>query len=179
MKNRLPALSSEEGKLALLWMLLGVGLRLLPHPDNFTPLSALAIFGGAYLGKRYALLLPLLAWIVSDLVIGPDPTFPFTWGSILIAGLLGLWARRRRNYATLVGVGILNSALFFLISNFGVWLVGGLYSHTAEGLIQCYTLAIPFYRNTLLGDLVYLSLLVGTFEGTFRFLKPIRSADQT
>ena len=156
-------------KLSYLWILLGVGLRFFPHLPNFTPLSAMAIFGGAYLSKRFALVLPLLAWVLSDWVIGPDATFPFTWGSILIAGLLGLWVRSRRNYATLLGVGVLNSILFFIVTNFGVWLVGGLYSRTAEGLVQCYTLAIPFYRNSLVGDLVYLTLLAGTFEGAARF----------
>ena len=156
--------------MAFLWVLLGVGLRFLPHPPNVAPLSALAIFGGAYLSRRYALTLPLLAWILSDLVIGLDSTFPFTWGSILIAGLLGLWVRSRRNYATLLGVGFVNSIFFFIFTNFGVWLVGGLYPHTLGGFIQCYTLAIPFYRNTLAGDLVYLTLLVGTFEGALRFV---------
>ena len=111
---------------------------------------------------------------MSDLVIGLDPTFPFTWGSILVAGFLGLWVRSRRNYATLLGAGVAHSIFFFLFSNFGVWLVDGhgLYPRTAEGLIQCYTLAIPFYRNTLAGNLIYLTLLVGTFEAAFRFLIP-------
>ena len=158
-------LKAQENRWAFVWVVAGVLLRLLPHPSNVTPLSALAIFGGAYLGKRYALLLPLLCWILSDLIIGLDPTFPFTWGSILIAGLLGLWVRSRSNVATLLGVGLLNSILFFIVTNFGVWLVGGLYPHTAGGLVQCYTLAIPFYRNTLAGDLAYLAILVGTFEG--------------
>ncbi len=155
--------------MTFLWILLGVGLRFLPHPPNVAPLSALAIFGGAYLNKRYALVLPLLAWILSDLVLGLDLTFPFAWGSILIAGLLGLWVRSRRSYAMLLGAGLVNSIFFFLFTNFGVWLVGGLYPHTVEGLKQCYTLAIPFYRNTLAGDFVYLTLLVGTFEGALRF----------
>lgn len=69
----------------------------------------------------------------------------------------------------LLGAGLVNSIFFFLFTNFGVWLVGGLYPHTVEGLKQCYTLAIPFYRNTLAGDFVYLTLLVGTFEGALRF----------
>jgi len=162
---------AEEGKLAFLWILLGVGLRFLPHPPNVAPLSALAIFGGAYLNKRFALVFPLVAWILSDLLIGLDATFPFAWGSVLIAGLLGIWVRQRRRYATLLGIGVVNSILFFLLTNFGVWLVGELYPRTGEGLLQCYILAIPFYRNTLLGDLAYLTLLVGTFEGAFRFLR--------
>ena len=168
-------LKTQKNNWAFVWAVAGVLFRLLPHPSNVTPLSALAIFGGAYLGKRYALLLPLFAWILSDLVIGLDPTFPFTWGSILIAGLLGMWVRSRRNYGTLLGIGLVNSMFFFIVTNFGVWLVGGLYPHTAEGLVQCYTLAIPFYRNTLAGDLVYLAILVGTFEGVFRLLKPARA----
>jgi len=162
--------------MAFLWVLIGVGFRFLPHPPNLTPLSAMAIFGGATLSKRYALLLPLAAWVLSDLAIGLDATFPFTWGSVLIAGCIGLWVRRRKSYATLLAAAVANSILFFLVTNFGVWLVGGLYSHTLEGLVQCYTLAVPFYRNTLVGDLVYLTLLVGTFEGTFRILRLPKTA---
>ena len=164
------AIFSEEGRWAILWVLLGIGFRFLPHPPNVTPWSAMALFGGAYLSKRYALFLPLVCWIVSDWVIGFDPTFPFTWGSVVIAGAMGLWVRTRRTYPALVGVGLVNSALFFLITNFGVWLVGGLYPMTPEGFCRCYTLAIPFYRNTLLGDLTYLGILVGTFEGAGRVI---------
>jgi len=169
-------IGSQEGKLAVLWILLGIGLRLLPHPPNFTPIGALAIFGGAYLTKRYALVLPLLCLVLSDLVLGFHRTIPFTWGMILVAGLLGMWTRSRRNYGTLVGAGVVHSILFFVFANLGVWLVGGLYPHTWEGLLTCYTRAIPFYRNTLAGNLVYLTILVGTFEGAFRLFRLPRTA---
>ena len=101
---------SQKGNWALLWVLLGLGLRFLPHAPNFTPLGALAIFGGAYLSKRYALILPLLCLVLSDMVIGFHNVIFFTWGSILVAGLLGMWARSRQGYGSLIGAGIVHAA---------------------------------------------------------------------
>lgn len=152
--------------IAALLIALGLVLRLLPHPANFAPIAAIAIFGGLYLPKRWAIILPLIAMFVSDIFIGF-----YTWqimvavyGSFAIVGLIGLLVRKNKKAATVIGGTILGSILFFLITNFAVWTFGTIYAHDFAGLVQCYAMAIPFFKNTLLGDLFYTSVLVGSFE---------------
>lgn len=152
--------------IAALLIALGFASRLLPHPANFAPIGAIAIFGGLYLPKRWAIILPMLAMFVSDIFIGF-----YTWqimvavyGSFAIVGLIGLLVRKNKKTATVIGGTILGSILFFLITNFAVWEFGNMYTHTFAGLIQCYTMAIPFFKNTILGDLFYTGALVGGFE---------------
>lgn len=152
--------------IAISLVTLGLVSRLLPHPANFAPIAAIAIFGGLYLPKRLAIILPMLAMFVSDIFIGF-----YTWqimaavyGSFAIVGLIGLLVRKNKKAATVIGGTILGSVLFFLITNFAVWAFGAMYTHTFAGLMQCYTMAIPFFKNTLLGDLFYTGALVGAFE---------------
>lgn len=146
-------------------------LRILPHPSNVTPVAAIALFGGTYLSKRFALLYPLVIMVLSDLVLNPMyglppliPESPFVYGSFLITGLVGLWCRSRRSIGVLYLAAVASSIQFYLITNFGTWLVSPLYPHTPGGLLQCYTMAIPFFRNTLLGNLFWLSLLLGSYQ---------------
>ncbi len=140
--------------------------RLLPHPDNFTPIAAMALVGGVYLEKRYALIIPLVALIISDLFIGFHNTILFVYGSFIIIGLLGIWLKSHKKPLPIIGTALFSSSLFFIITNFGVWLTGGgwFYPKTWAGLVECYTMAIPFYRNTLAGDLIYVAVLFGLFE---------------
>lgn len=139
-------------------------LRLIPHPPNVAPIAAMALFGGAYLDKRYALLVPLIAMLASDFFIGFHSTMPFVYGSFVIIGLIGLWLRNHKTIANTVGATLISSLLFFLITNLGVWLVGGLYPKTLQGLINTYFYAIPFFRNTIVGDLFYVGLFFGAYE---------------
>ena len=136
-------------------ILLGVVARLVPHPWNATPIMAIALFGGTYLSKRWAILLPLATVILSDAIIGWHTTMPFTWTAFALTGGLAWWVRSRPGAARIATAALAGSLLFFLITNFGVWIVGGLYPPTAQGLRDCFVAAIPFYRNTLIGDLVY------------------------
>lgn len=139
--------------------------RLLPHPPNFTPLTAMALCGGVYLERRFALFLPLAALFVSDLFIGFHRTMPFVYLSFLLIGLIGLWLAKRKRTSLIFSAAAASSILFFLITNFGVWVMdGSMYSRSIEGLIACYVAAIPFFRNTLFGDLVYTAFLFGLFE---------------
>jgi hypothetical protein len=140
--------------------------RLLPHPDNFTPVMAIALAGGVYLDKRLALIIPLAALIISDIFIGFHNTIFFVYGSFVLIGCLGLWLKSHKRLLTILGTALLSSFLFFIITNFGVWITGGgwFYPKTWQGLIECYTLAIPFFRNTIAGDLVYTGVLFGLFE---------------
>jgi hypothetical protein len=140
--------------------------RLLPHPDNFTPIMAIALAGGVYLDKRVAFVVPLSALIISDLCIGFHNTILFVYGSFVLIGFIGLWLKSHKKPLPIIGSALLSSSLFFIITNFGVWLTGGgwFYPKTWQGLIECYTLAIPFFRNTVAGDLVYTGVLFGLFE---------------
>lgn len=140
-------------------LFLGVFSRLIPHPWNVTPVCAIALFGGTYLGRAWSLWLPLAAVAASDLLLGLHATIPFTWGAFLLAGLLGWWVRRRATAGRVIVASLAGSCLFFVITNFGVWWVGGLYPKTAAGLAECFTAAIPFFRGTVIGDLSYTAIL--------------------
>jgi len=151
--------------------------RLLPHPPNFTPIAAIALFGGAsFYDRRVAFLVPLAAMLLSDLVIGFHRLMPLVYGSFALTVLLGFWLRRRRTPQTVLGVALASSAVFFAITNFGVWAMGSLYPHTLEGLIAAYVAAIPFFRNTVLGDLCYASVLFGGFALLERPFPVLREA---
>lgn len=141
---------------------LGVAARLLPHPPNVGPLAAIALFGGTYLSKRVAIALPLLIVAISDLVIGWHGTVLYVWTAFALTGLIGWWLRRRPTAGRIVAGTLAGSVLFFVITNFGVWAHGTLYPRTAGGLWQCFVAALPFFRNTVLGDLLYTTALFGS-----------------
>lgn len=138
--------------------------RLLPHPPNFSPIAAMALFGGAYLSKKYALIIPIIALFISDIFLGFHSTIPFVYGSFLITGLIGLWLKNHRDFKSIAVGTLLSSVLFFLITNFGVWLVGSLYQKNITGLIQSYIMAIPFFRYTIIGDLFYTGIFFGSYQ---------------
>ena len=146
-------------------------LRLLPHPPNVASIAAMALFGGAYLDKRFALAIPLLALFASDIFIGFHSTMPFVYGSFVLTGIIGMWLRTRRNVKNIVFTTLGSSVLFFLITNFGVWFLGTLYPRTLDGLLQSYLMGLPFFRNTLIGDLVYAGMLFGGYEVINRSFK--------
>lgn len=148
----------------VLFILLAVVLRLLPHIPNMAPIAAMALFGGVYLNKRYALLVPLIAMVLSDVILGFSWVTPFIYGSFLITGVIGLWLKSHKNVASIIFASIVSSTLFFFITNAGVWLVGGMYPRTLSGLENCYVLALPFFRNTAIGDLLYTGVLFVSFE---------------
>jgi hypothetical protein len=143
-------------------VVLGVLSRLVAHPWNATPVMAIALFGGTYLSKRAGILLPLAIVAVSDLFLGWHNTIPFTWGAFALTGTIGWWLRCRPSVGRIVTASVAGSILFFVITNFGVWLVGDLYPRTWAGLWTCYVAAIPFFRGTLLGDLVYTAVFFGS-----------------
>lgn len=140
--------------------------RLLPHPPNFTPVAALALAGGVYFDRRFALIIPAIALLLSDFVIGIHSLMPFVYGSFVAIAAIGLWVRSRKSIATVAAATLAGSILFFVITNFGVWLLANssIYPRTLAGLGACYIAALPFFRNTLLGDVVYTGVLFGIFE---------------
>jgi hypothetical protein len=101
---------------------------------------------------------------ISDLFLGFHSTIPFVYISFLIAGLIGFRLSQNKKTLTIIIAALSSSMLFYLITNFGVWLVSGMYPHTIAGLINCFVLALPFYRNTILGDLIYVGVFFGSYE---------------
>lgn len=152
--------------LALLLLVLGAGMRLLPHLPNFTPLAAIALFGGVYLKREYALVLPLAALLLSDFALGFDSWQGrlTVYGSFLLIGLLGLAIRRRKSLGMVVAGSLGGSIIFYLVTNFAFFYEPVMYPHTLEGVMSSYYNALPFFRNTLLGDLLYTGLLFGAYE---------------
>jgi hypothetical protein len=169
-------------------ILSAAAMRLVPHPPNITPIGAMALFGGAYFAtKRTAFLVPLAAMYLSDLVLGFfvydygwfHGLMPFVYGSFTMTVCLGLLIRRRLTLLTACGAAMTSSVLFFIVTNFGVWLVSHLYPKTVEGLVSCYVAAIPFFRNTLVGDAVYTLVLFGSFALAQRYIPVLREEQAT
>lgn len=157
-------------KLVLAITLIGFAVisRLLPHAANIAPIAAVAIFGGAILPRKWAVALPLAAMVVSDLVIGLHPLVLLTWGSFAVIALAsGRWLKNI-SPGSVVGASIGASLFFYLVTNFGVWLQGQLYSQNLGGLIHCYYNALPFLRNTLVGDLIYTTMLFGIYAIVYK-----------
>ena len=151
---------------------LAVAARLLPHPPNFAPIAAMALFGGAYLSPRYAILVPLLALFLSDLFIGfYSPVVMISvYGSFVLTGALGIWLKKRRNPRNMVLAAVGSSLLFFLITNFAVWAAGA-YARDPSGLLQSYVAGLPFLKNTLAGDLFYTISFFGGYELALKLVK--------
>ncbi|MFQ5894095.1 MAG: DUF6580 family putative transport protein [Nitrospinota bacterium] len=140
-------------------------MRLVPHPPNFTPVMAMALFAGAYVSsKRLAFAVPLGAMLLSDLLIGPHQLLPVVYVCILLTTCLGFLLRSRKGLVPVSAAAVGSSVLFFVVTNFAVWSSGTLYPMTAEGLVASYVAAIPFFHNTLLGTLAYSAILFGGFS---------------
>ena len=152
--------------------------RIIPHYPNFTPLCAIALFGGKYFNNKYiAYLLPLLALWFSDILINNFilnnyfdgftlfySGFYWQYGSFILITLIGRKTLKNISFIRLLGISISSSLLFFVISNFGVWISSSFYSKDVFGLIACYVAAIPFYYGTLSGTIFYSFFLFGSYE---------------
>ena len=146
-------------------ILFAAALRLVPHPPNFTPIGAMALFSGAYLGRRaLAFVAPLAAMLLSDAFLGFYSGMWVNYLAVALVALLGAIALQKRTPVRIGLAAVGGSVLFFLVSNFGTWALSGMYPHTAAGLAACYVAAIPFFQNTLAGDLFYATLLFGGFR---------------
>ncbi len=151
-------------RVALVLVAAAAVARVAPHPWNFTPLVAIALFGGATQARlAYALATTVGALVLGDIALGLFPYEGMVWvyGAALGIVLVGRALRRRSGAAWTIAAALAGGALFYVVSNFGVWAAGTLYPRTLAGLIDCYVAAIPFYRNQVAGDLVYVSSLFG------------------
>jgi len=165
---------------ALILIALGIAARFLPHPANFAPIGGIAIFSGLYLPKKWAIILPLAAMFFSDIFIGlyAWPMMLAVYVGFALMAVIGLWVRKNKKLATVLGGTILGSVIFYLLTNFAVWAFGNWYAHSWAGLVQCYILALPFFRNSLLGDLFYTGLLAGVYEAVLLWQAHKQTAKQ-
>ena len=145
--------------------------RFIPHPPNFTPIIAIGLFGGAYLqDRRIALLIPLIAMIISDVFLGFHGTMVWVYGSLIIISMMGILLKNQTTIINCTVATLGSSLLFFLVTNFGVWIMSGFYEKSITGLLTCYSMALPFFHNTLAGSVVYSSIMFAGYEGLKNYL---------
>ena len=176
------------GPLALAGLIVLAALtRLLPHPPNFSPVEAIALFGGAYfLSRSAAIIVPLVGMFLSDLVLGfvnggtyfeyfTHAGFWLVYACIALTTLMGFNLRGRVSGARVLGYSLAGSVLFFLVTNFGTWATGTMYPHNAQGLMAAYVAGIPFFQWTVLGTLFYSAVLFGGFALLRRRMPALRA----
>jgi len=149
-------------------ILFAIATRLVPHPPNFTPIGAIGLFAGCYLTMKRFWIVPLVALLFSDYLIGfYHPISMFSvYISFAISAFIGrLFLHNKLTTLRVGGFAFVSATQFFVITNLGVWFTGMMYPMSLSGLIDCYVMAIPFYGNTLLGDLFYVVTLFGIYEG--------------
>ena len=145
--------------------------RIIPHPPNFTPIIAIGLFGGAYLqDRRLALLIPLIAMIISDAFLGFHGTMVWVYSSLILISIMGISLKNRTTLKNCTVITLSGSLLFFLVTNFGVWIMSGFYEKSIVGLLTCYSMALPFFHNTLAGSVVYSAIMFGGYEGLKNYL---------
>lgn len=171
-----PNFSFAPGPLVLCGMILVAAMtRLLPHPWNFSPVEAMALFGGAYFASRwFAVLIPLAALLVSDVGLGlihggtyagyfGSTSFWLVYACIALSAVLGLGLRGKVSGARVLAFSLAGSVLFFVVTNFSAWLGSPMYPQNSAGLTAAYVAGIPFFKWTLMGTLFYSALLFGGF----------------
>lgn len=174
MKNKI--FNARFGTLCLIVLAVGI-LRLLPLPYNFAPIGAMALFGGAYFGKKWqSFLVPLAALFISDLVMNVAFYQQFVlfhdmvlwvYGAFALNVIIGSLLIKKVNVKNIATASVTASVLFFIITNFGVWASAGImqmYPHNAAGLVSCYAAGIPYFWRTLAGDLFFSAVMFGVFE---------------
>ncbi len=159
--------------ISFLLVVVGVAGRFLPHLPNATPITAIALFSATYLGLRYSWSILIVTMLITDAFIGfyDWKVMAAVYGSLILSAIIGLLVRKYKTAGTkIVFAGsvffgtLASSLLFFLITNWAVWQFGMMYVHSWQGLMESYAMAIPFFKNSLLGDLTYTATLFGAFE---------------
>ena len=157
---------------ALALIVTAVSWRIINHNYNFAPnlelITVSAVLAAIVLGKKAAIAVPLISMILSDLIIGNSSIFIFTWGSFIIIGagailLSKINKQPKKQVLYSVGFAVASSFAFFVITNFGVW-AQGWYPATLSGLITCFTLAIPFYRTMIIGNIILVPAAVTIYQ---------------
>jgi len=185
--NRPDPASFAPGPLVLAGLIVVAALtRLLPHPPNFSPVEAIALFGGAYFASRqWAAVVPLLAMLISDLALGAlhgagyatylgGVSFWSVYACLALSVLLGFGLRGKVSGPRVLAYALTGSVLFFAVTNFTAWLSDPQYAKTADGLAAAYIAGIPFFRWTVLGTLAYGAILFGGFALLRRRIPALR-----
>lgn len=161
--------------------------RILPHPDNFTATEALAIFGAAHLSRKYlAFLMPIILMFATDFIINNTIARPFftdhegvvvfsnymvyNWLALIAIVGLSTFTLRKLNFSNLMVTALIGSIIFFLVSNFGVWMSSAIYPKTFSGLMTCFVAAIPFFKSSLVGTLFFTLFIFGVYELIKRYI---------
>ena len=161
--------------LALAILVIAAALRIAPHPWNFTPVGAMALFSGAVVrDRRIAFFFPLLSLFLGDIFVGFHKLMFVVYASFMVSVAIGLWLRKGRTPARIALATLLGAIQFFLITNFAVWQFLGSFPHTASGLLSCYVAGVPLFWNTLAGDAFYAVLLFGGFALAERMFPVLR-----
>ena len=163
-----------ETRLALALIILGVACRVLPHPENVTPTAALALFAGVTLSPALAFTVPLAIMIASDVFIGFHSLLWLVWPTFALVTWIGQRLRGQDGALPILLASFGSSLLFFVVTNLGVFFVDKLYPHSWAGLAECFTMALPFFRNSLLGDLAYTAAAFTLFGLALRRLRVVR-----
>lgn len=162
--------NKNRDTILVLLLLIAALTRLLPHPDNFTPLGAIALFGGTFIAnKRMAIVIPVTVMFLSDILLqilygtGFHSTMVFVYGALVLIATLGFWLRKRVQRQTIMVSSLVGSVLFFFVTNFGMWLTG-YYGFGENSLWNCFIAGIPFFRGTIMGDLFFNLALFGSYS---------------
>lgn len=151
--------------------------RLIPHPWNVTPVAAMALFGGAHFSdKKIAFLVPLAAMTLSNFVLGWHPILFFVYAGFALTVVIGRALRHRVTVRNVASATLASSVLFFLLTNFGHWILTDMFPRSFAGLMACYAAAIPWFRNSLAGDAFYVALVFGSFAWAERRFPALREA---
>lgn len=154
---------------------IAAAMRLLPHPPNFSPIAAMALFSGAYLSQRsLAFVAPIGALLISDILLGFYGLMWLVYASVALVVCLGWLLQSKRSPARIMVAALSGSVLFYLLTNFGVWAFGDLYPKTVSGLVACYVAALPFFQNSVAGDLFFTALLFGGWAMAERLMPVLR-----
>jgi hypothetical protein len=141
----------------LLICVLAIVIRLLPHAANVAPFTALALISGYYFRSKIGFLIPILASIVTDAYVGFYPILGWVYASYALIFFSAFVVKKsdKLSFKTAIPLALFSCVLFFLITNIGVWLTSSMYAPTPQGLVDCFIKALPFFRNSLIGDMYY------------------------
>ena len=158
--------------LIVLFLIVGVFSRIMPFAPNFTPLLSIALLSGLYTKNKYFVILPISIMLVSDIIIGNHVTAFWVYTSLALIFMLGYFVSKN-NYFQILQYSIFSSLIFFIVSNFGVWITGG-YTFDFNGFLSCYIAAIPFFKNTLISTCLFSLSIHFVVNSIPAFYKQIR-----
>ncbi|MBI4085470.1 MAG: hypothetical protein HY432_03145 [Candidatus Liptonbacteria bacterium] len=154
----------------------GVASRFMPHAWNMTPIVAISLFASVYFGIRYSLFTVGATMLISDLFIGfYDLRIMLSvYAGFAVASLIGLLVRKHKTAVSVLLGAASSSAFFFVLTNWAVWQFGTMYERSAAGLLESFAMALPFFKNMLIGDVVYSAILFGAYELALAFSQKLK-----